>query len=153
MKGKKIDFIFLNDFISQCLLENKSSMEEIINSAQLKINYIDDEIKKIEELKKLRSKLLDVILSLDKSEKIKQDYSLILNLFKINNHNLCKKILSCIDKDFTLDKLKLLDSDTSEVLFCYKQLLENNVLSIYNEKIVPGKYYQDYKIIVLKEIL
>lgn len=152
MKGKKIDFEFLNEFISQSLLENKFSMEEIILSAQDKINYIDIEIKKIEELKKTRCKLLDVINNLSKSEKIKKDYSNILNLFKIKNHNICKKIIFSIEKDSNLDSIKDIDSDTSEVLFCYKQLLEQNVLQCRDNVIYPGDFYQDYKIFVLKEI-
>ena len=67
MKGKKVDNEFLSKFINECLNENINSSNDIVNLAKDKILSIDNKIKEVENLKLLRSKLLDVIYTFDKS--------------------------------------------------------------------------------------
>ncbi len=64
-KGKKIDHEFVSEFIQKCVKENKKTSKEIVLEAKEIIKKIDKQLIKINELKKKRSKLLDVIGSFD----------------------------------------------------------------------------------------
>lgn len=60
MKGKKRDSEYISLFISESIKLGFSTPSEILNRAEVLINSIDEQIKEIENSKKIRSKLLDV---------------------------------------------------------------------------------------------
>jgi hypothetical protein len=150
MKGKKIDTDFINDFISTCLLNNKTSSEDIVLTAKQQIQNIDNKIKEAEDLKKIRSKILDVIYTFEKPEK--NTYNKILDLFKIQNPHIAKIILNKIK----FKKINISDCQDSEyqytdILFCIKQLLEHKVIEKDNDYYLAGELFSDYLSFVLKE--
>jgi len=67
MRGKKVDREFIFAYIQQNLSEEGTSYNYLINKINDEIGCIDDEIKKVEDLKKRRCKLLDVREFLEKS--------------------------------------------------------------------------------------
>ncbi len=151
MKGKKIDNLFVNNFLSECVLNNKTSVDQIIDSAQSQIDQIDQQLKKIQDLKELRSKLLDVIYTFKKSNKNKDNLEHILSLFKISYPNVCKKILYKI-KNNTFNIKDYLDKeDKLDIIFALKQLIEYKVILNKDDFFYPGDFFNEYLIFVLKE--
>ncbi len=151
MKGKKIDTEFVNNFILNCLTNNKTSSEDILNFAQQEIVKIDDKIKEVEDLKKIRSKILDVIITFNKPEK-NIYYCNILSLFNINNSHIAKFILNKIKiKKVLLEDLKESEYQYADIIFCIKQLLEHKVILNQDNFFIPGESFKDYLSFVLKE--
>lgn len=66
MRGKKSDYKFISNFIENCAVNGKTSIEEILNQVNIEISEIDKKIIEAESLKKDRVKLLDVKEFLDK---------------------------------------------------------------------------------------
>jgi hypothetical protein len=91
MKGKKLDNNFIANFIINCSKSNIISKEDILNKAREEIELIDFQLKKILEIKKRRSKLVDVVESF-KIKKDKTQDKLYLGFFGISNLNLAKMI-------------------------------------------------------------
>jgi hypothetical protein len=150
MKGKKVDTEFVNDFISNCLLKNKTSSEEIVLAAKEQIDNIDLKIKEAEHLKKIRSKILDVIYTFEKQEK--NTYNKILFLFKIQNPHIAKFLLDKIKlKKINIEDCKDSEYQYTDILFCIKQLLEYNVIKKDNDFFVASEAFNDYLSFVLKE--
>ena len=69
MRGKKSDPDFVVNFIEDCCKKGKTSSYEIIDEAKKQIKDIDDKIKEVEYLRKVRSKIHDVIFSFEKEIK------------------------------------------------------------------------------------
>jgi hypothetical protein len=68
MKGKKADQEFIINYIQESIKLGIYSPIDILNRAKESILQIDEEIKLINEKKKLRSKLLDVVFKLKDSQ-------------------------------------------------------------------------------------
>ena len=100
MRGRKIDSEFLCDFITKCASNNISSTSSIIEEAKSQIQSIDSKIKEVEELKKIRCKLLDVVNSLDKSSvKEKSEEIEVLKCYNLKNPDVCRFICNLIKNE------------------------------------------------------
>ena len=66
MRGKKVDTDFVSSFVKECIFKNKGNKEQIIEEASNQIKNIDELIIAAEKSKSKRSKLLDVLITLNK---------------------------------------------------------------------------------------
>ncbi len=152
-KGKKSDIDFLNQYIFNCIRNNILSMDEMLLSAKKQIAEIDNKIIEVENLKKIRCKLLGVVSSLDKSSESSQDFSKILSLFKINNHYICQKIINKIKNESPcISSLQFDCINTEDVIACIKQLIDEKVIRSHNQILSPGEFFQDFEKILLQEV-
>lgn len=154
MKGKKIDTEFLSAFITECIDNNKSSTDEIINEAKSRISSIDQKIKEVEALKVIRCKLLDVVINFEKendaSNKIRE--SKILSLFNIQNSNICKFICDSIkESSINIELLYGKNYSNKDIIFCIKQLLEYKVICRNNNCLSRGELFDEYLKFVLRK--
>jgi hypothetical protein len=145
MKGKKVDQEFLSKFISNCVIDGISSSEEIAEFAKKEISKIDKQIRDVEKLKVVRSKLLDVVATFEKSPKSQNKEAKLLPLYKIQNQNIahfiCSKIMmSKID----INDLYKSDFTKSDLVYCIKQLLEAQVLIKDGCFLSPGELFDSY---------
>jgi hypothetical protein len=60
MRGKKVDNEFISIFIEESIKEGDISLAALMLRVDSQLNNIDRKIKEVEELKKIRTKLLDV---------------------------------------------------------------------------------------------
>lgn len=155
MKGKKVDTEFVSNFITQSIRDGFDSPDQIVSHAKVILNQIDEELKKIEEKRAMRSKLLDVISSFEKPVKTQNvEQVRILSFFQIENPHICKDICQITkSKVMTLDQLNRLCHSYSkdDIVFCVKQLLEHKVLSKSGEQLLRGDAFEDYLKFVLRE--
>lgn len=151
MRGKKIDTDFITNFILECASNNTFSSEEIISSAKNKINEIDVKIKEVESLKVLRSKLLDVIISFEKTEKKISEDKERLQFYQIENQQICKFICDQINDGMKFSNIKYGPYKEFDVLFYIKKLCEFNILLRSNNLLLPGKDFNNYMKYVMKE--
>ncbi len=152
MRGKKIDSEFLSKFIEDCIVKNKHSAEDIVAEANNKILEIDNKIKEVENLKKIRSKLLDVVYTFDKKEKSEGKGSEFLPYYSISNHHICKFICNSI-KNGSVDIRSIKDNKykIDDLFFAIKQLSENKIIKKNDDYIVKGENYDKYVKYILKE--
>lgn len=148
MKGKKIDRDFISDFIAKCISEGKLNQEEMIDFANKKINEIDEKIKEVEDLKIIRSKLLDVLIVFKSpEEKIDNKY---LDLFNINNKDICNHICKSIQ-----DKKDIFTSfyPIQDIIINIDQLIKLKVISKRGDNLFKGSLFKGYfKYIICEEI-
>lgn len=153
MKGKRTDFMFVASFIEKCVSNNLVSTNEIINYAKSEINLIDNKIKEVEELKKTRSKLLDVIFTFENKISLPkiQDYK-VLQLFNLKNKNVCKLICDQIRNGPLEIGLLIFDQyDQTDINYCIKQLIDYKIISKVGNHILQGNMYNAYMINVMCE--
>lgn len=145
MRGKKIDTEFVTNYIASCALNNKIDMEDIALQAEKDITEIDLLIKETENLKKKRSKLIDVVSLLKtKNKNVSKDIN-ILNFYKVKNINLALNFCILIDdKPQTLDFLKNLDGITDDKNFVMKELLDLSILKRNNNFIEKGILFDEF---------
>lgn len=153
MRGRKIDTEFLTKFITSCVEVGKFSSEDILKEAKNKIEQIDQKIIEVENLRILRSKLLDVVLTFDKAAKeIKPEEAKILTFFKIQDQHICKFICDKIKcSTINIDCLKDGPYDTKDILFCIKQLIEHKIISKVGDILLRGELYDEYVKFVLRD--
>lgn len=65
MRGKSVDTEYVSSFVEECVTKDKNSPEEIVSEARIKISQIDMEIRRADQLKIERTKLIDVVNSFD----------------------------------------------------------------------------------------
>lgn len=146
MRGKKVDSEFISHFITDCASGGKNSPEDIVKEAKIKIENIDSKIKETEKLKVIRSKLIDVVSTLEKTNKPSQDGEIkILSLFRIQNPHICK---------FICDKVKITTAsvnsvvkseyNSQDVLFAIKQLIEHKIILRVGDHLIKGESFVDY---------
>lgn len=153
MKGKKTDTEFLSNFITECVSNNLISTDQILEAAKNKIIEIDAKIKDVEDLKKIRSKLLDVVFTFEKPTKSQKIEDIkILSFLKIQHQHICKHICDMIKKSTsTLENLDDGVYQISDVIFCVKQLLEQKILSKTGTLILRGDLFDEYVKFVSQE--
>jgi len=152
MRGKKVDSQFLTDFISTCVMAGHATPDEISNAAQQEIDHINYEIRRIEELKIRRAKLLDVIAAFKGPTKTSKEEARILCFFQIQNPHICKYICDFIKiQPFSRDKLVGHSFSIHDLNFCIKQLLEHRVIVKVGEIFVRGECFDEYLKFVLQE--
>ena len=152
MKGKKIDYDFVNQYITECIDRSVLDTNDIVAKAQQEINDIDEQIKKIESLKKNRSKLVDVVEVLSKKEKNSSD-SLLLPLFKINNCVITRFICNQVINNKNEEEIKNSIFEKNSVCFYIKQMLQRGVILKRGSNFVKGPMFDNYIKYVLRESL
>jgi len=153
MRGRKIDSEFLSQFITECISDNKISTDDIIKCAKIQIESIDEKIKEVEKLRLRRGKLLDVVLTFEKTDNARKVYeSKVLSFFNIQNPHVCKFI--CDDMRTTAIKLEDLYNRgyyIQDIIFCVKQLIEYKVISRAGDYLLRGELFQEYLKFVLRD--
>lgn len=153
MRGKKKDSEFLSNFITECVQKEKNSPDDIVIEAKRQVAIIDQQIKEVEKLKIVRSKLLDVIDTFDLPEKLNQsDEIRLLSFFKIHHPTISKYICDTLQiRNFDINSLYSTDKGfaMTDVAFCIKQLLELKVVSKVGQCILRGERFDEYSKFVL----
>lgn len=146
MRGKKIDNIFVGNFIAECVASGLTSQNDIINNAKIQINNIDERIREVEKLKVKRSKLIDVIIKLDNyKSKVNMDEVDSLKFFKIKNHNICKFICDSIcNNNVNIDLIYGLNFDSQDIDFTLKQLIDNEIIVRSINVLSKGPQFDKY---------
>lgn len=153
MKGKKVDNQFVSNFISSCIKNGIESQDEIITHAKALVKDIDAEIKKVEEQKVLRSKLLDVISTFERSSKSSNIEEIkILSFYKIQNPHICQYICEKLkNRVVKIESLKNKQISVEDMMFCIKQLTEHKVISKIEDQLLRGDAFDDYMKFILRE--
>lgn len=154
MRGKKTDSEFISEFISQSIQQGMDTPELIVQNAKNMISSIDEQIKKIEEQKVVRSKLLDVINNFEKNNKqTKVEEAKVLSFFKIQNPHICKYICNRLKKTgLTINEIYHTDFSELDMVFCIKQLIEFKVITRMGDSLLRGEKFDEYLKFVLKEV-
>lgn len=152
MRGKKIDTEFLSNFIIKCVSRNKPSQEQIVELAKSEIAEIDSQIKEVEKLRIIRSKLLDVVSTFEKTTVSHKEEAKILSFFRIQNPKICKFICDILkDKTVKVDALQSKEFQFTDIVFCIKQLIEHKVVSKVGDHLLKGDMFDEYAKFVLRE--
>jgi hypothetical protein len=153
MRGKKADSEFLSNFISQSVQQGCDTQESIAKRAKNMIKEIDEQIKRIEEQKIIRSKLLDVINTFDVSNKSnKLEEAKILSFFKIQNPHICKFICHRLKvSGLVLKELNKTEWSELDLIYCIKQLIEFKVITKVGDSLLRGEKFEEYLKFVLKD--
>lgn len=145
MRGKKIDTEFVAEYISTCAQQGKTSPEDIVTQAELEVQIIDNKIKEVESLKKIRSKLIDVIFSLNNKNEDKSSEITILDFYKVKNFVLALSLCSLVEKSSkNIDVFKNAFPTKEDTLFVVKELLEISVLKRSGKNIEKGQLFNDF---------
>jgi hypothetical protein len=150
MRGKKLNPEFVSAFISKCLRQGIITTSAIVEAAKLDIQDIDDKIIEAEKLKMTRSKLLDVILTLEKPEP-KTEEAKLLPFFQLQLPGVCKFLCDMVKAapiSITIVSSDELDEDAK---FCFKQLMEQRIVARTGNFVVQGEKFNDYMEFVLRE--
>jgi hypothetical protein len=162
MRGKKVDKEFVSEYISSCTEKNILLMTEIISLAKDQIKEIDERLKEVSTLKIRRGQLLDVISYLEAKEDEKDDVSIDketeykLRFYSLENPGVCSYIVQCIFgydgngetnineiMDF-LELQKTYPCSKEDAIFCFKQLIQKDILTKDGDIIGKGKDFDNY---------
>lgn len=150
MRGKKVDNEFVSDFITNCIKSGIDTPESILAAAQTEINEIDKLIRKVEDKKKRRAKLLDVASSFEKP-KVDKSEAKVLSFFKIENPHICYFICQSLKKGpFNLNEVKS-EYQMLDIIFCVKQLIEHKIVSKSGPFLLRASEFESYMKFALKE--
>jgi len=144
MKGKKTDPIFVASFIQESVLSGAETPDQIVARAKEMIVEIDEKIKAVEESKRTRSKLLDVIASFEISKKDRTEDAKLLPFFDLKYPYLCRDICKEFWDKFGDWPFGVPISNSMEYNFCIKQLLEAKVLDRPNGLLGRGERFDEY---------
>jgi len=152
MRGKKIDFEFVSEFITHCVQSGYDTPEAIVSHARKNISFIDEAIKAVELKKIERSKLLDVIASFEKSPPSKVVEAKALPFFNMHYPDICNTICQSLKVGpLTLKDLEKNNHSYTNILFCVKQLLENKIISKSGNYLLRGSQFNNYLKFVIKD--
>ena len=126
MKGKKIDKEFVSKYLENSINYGFSSINEILEITKARLETIDFHLSNIENIKKQRSKLVDVLSMFDKASKKNNNTKADLDFFNIRNLNHCLKICS------NIDSINNVDLSDIRIVFTIKELISLNILA-YDE--------------------
>lgn len=145
MKGKKVDNAFVSSFISESVAHGKVTTNEIVTRAQDQINEIDQKIIEVENLKKLRSKLLDVVITFDRNHRSGHQLDEVLIKFHaVKDKKIALRICNNIFRYNNVFEIKEAFPSPEEI-YCVKQLLEFNILQRAEETIKAGENFPAFK--------
>lgn len=136
MKGKKSDTAFIAEFVGECAKQGIFSPNEISEKAKSEIESIDNNIRKISDLKNKRSKLLDVLDSFKTPAKNMEIERLHLSFFQIKNLHLAKQL--CSNLDFIIDSLP------KDSIFIVKQMILLKIFKLEKNRFSAGPCYNDF---------
>ncbi len=148
MKGKKSDPEFVAEFIKESVELGLFSSDDIVGRAQKHIEAIDQMIKLVEESKKKRAKLLDVISAFENHKKDKVEEMKLLSFFSLEDRPTCKFICDMVKLQPLSADERQLDPDAR---FAIKQLLEAKILLRVKDSIERGERFDEYMTFVLRE--
>lgn len=156
MRGKKTDTEFVSSFIEESIKSGLTTTEDFLDRAKSMVSSIDEEIKKVEKQKIVRSKLLDVIATFETPNKNKkQEEAKILSFYQIEYPQVCRAICRSLQRGaLTIEQLmedKELSINSSNVVFCLKQLMEHKVISKVGNHFLRSDKFDLYLNFVLRE--
>jgi hypothetical protein len=153
MRGKKVDTEFLSGFISKCVSQNKTAQEEIVQAAKNEIATIDAKIIEVEKLRVIRSKLLDVVSTFEKTNVSRKEEAKVLPFFRIQHPKVCKFICDVLKKETVkVDHLHNTEFTVADIVFCIKQLQEHKVVAKMGDFLIRGDKFDEYAKFVLCEV-
>lgn len=145
MKGKKVDNSFVSEYISESCANGKCTPDEIVASAFQKICEIDEKLIEAENLKKMRSKLKDVIIVFDRNRQVgPQLDGVLINFYRVKDKKLAQSICDKIFSYSNVFEIRKAFPSTEEIS-CVKQLLEFNILQRFEETIKAGENFPAFK--------
>lgn len=148
MRGKKSDSAFVTVYIQESVLAGCNNPITIADRAKKRIQEIDEQIRKVEELKLERSKLLDVVFSFEKVEKNKTGEARVLSFFKLNYPDICKFLCQIIQNgpiDIGSNFQSLGSGDPNpHMKFSIKQMIECRILSRVGDTVIRGDRFDEY---------
>lgn len=151
MRGKKADTVFISQFVSECIKEGFTTSDEIVKRAKHQLDQIDLEILAIENKKKTRSQLLDVILAFEKQTKDKTKEADKLSFYDLADQNNCRHICGFVKHHpFHIDEQRL----NHDERFALKQLIERKIIArdwFSTMNIIQGERYNEYMQFILYE--
>jgi hypothetical protein len=154
MKGKKVDQEFVSQFIIQCTKKELNTPDLIVEYVKKLIAIIDHKIIDAEKQKIKRGKLLDVISTFEKNNKIADQKAKQLPFFQIKNIALCQFIIRQIKiKPCRLEDFSSNIYSKPDIIFNLKQLLEHQVISKTEGIFVKGEKFEKYLDFVLQEVI
>ena|ERR1700744_2062449 len=136
MRGKKINNEFVFSFILESVQNGIVDASNIRMKAEDLIREIDKKIKEAALLKKTRSKLLDVLETLDKKDSLTED-KIFLSFFSIKNFGIARVIF-----DNAIKGLSVLNEDEREIFSSMEKL---KIFEIQNGIIKSGNNYLLFK--------
>lgn len=152
MKGKKTDMEFVADFIQAAAQEGIESSHKIVSKAENLIAQIDQEIKAMEERKKLRSKLLDVVSVLQEKVEINNSEEIrLLSFYDFKYPPLCQEICQILKQQNVFNHQSSYKGYDTEIKFCVKQLTVAKILAYQNGQFIKGEKFEDYLQFTLSE--
>jgi hypothetical protein len=147
MRGKKTDPVFMSEFIRHCVAGlGMEKSEDILCHAKSIIQEIDEEIRRVEERKVMRSKLLDVVAAFEISSKDKSQEAKLLDFAKLQYPTTCKEICDLLkeDKSLPVSSMQSFGEGTVVWNFCIKQLIEAKILERMEDGFRCGERFGEY---------
>lgn len=151
-RGKLADNSFVSSFIAKCVAKGKASHTQVCEEASLKIKEIDEKLAEVQELKKERSNLTDVVnmfggLTQERQQKIAEKSYAVGTLDEDFAQNICDIIDESEDEATSLDELveTLGEENRTKIYHTVKELGKMRVVSRNEDKdFVRGNSWNDF---------
>jgi hypothetical protein len=144
MRGKRINLEFISNYITSCINKNAVSSTAILAQAKKDIEDIDKKIIEAEQLKILRSKLLDVVSTFELSNNRSKDRD-ILKFISIKHLHICKKICNYLNiSNINIADIDQFNCNKEQLLFTIKQLQDFKIIKRIGQSLVKGDHYYNY---------
>jgi hypothetical protein len=150
-RGKLADNSFVSSFISTCVAKGKSSHTQVCEEASLKIKEIDQRLAEVQELKKERSNLTDVLnlfggLVQERQQNVVEKGYAIGNMDEEFAQSLCR-VVADNDDACSLEEMieELGEENRVKVYHTIKVLGSMRVLDRDAEKkFIPGNNWSEF---------
>lgn len=139
MRGKKVDAEFVSEFIVNCAKRKITNPVDVAKEAEQQIAIIDQKIKEAESLKKVRSKLVDVIGTLSVKVKDNSEDKKALEFYQLSDLRVAATIARCI-QDSSHD-ISILDK---EYVYLVKEMLASKILRREGKELAQGDEYLNF---------
>lgn len=139
MRGKKVDAEFVSEFIVDCAKRKITNPTDVAKEAEKQIISIDQKIKEVEALKKIRSKLTDVISTLTAKVKDNSEEKKALSFYQLSNLSFTQMMTTRV-RDEPFD-IKLLRKESAHLI---KEILAAKILNKEGDQLVQGDEYQNF---------
>lgn len=145
MRGKKVDINFVSDYISHCAKDNVVGTNAITEKVLEEISQIDAQIKAVEELKRRRSKLLDVITTLNKETKNKSG-SEVIEFFRLSSISVSANIINMMKgRALSLDTFEdYPEKEQDKIFLAIKEMLKIGILVRSDDDIKAGDRFDEF---------
>lgn len=145
MRGKKVDIDFVSEYISECATNNVVGTNAIVEKVSEEVAQIDAQIKAVEDLKKRRSKLLDVISTLNKQAKNKSG-SEVIEFFRLSSIVTSANIITMMKNNaLSLDIFEdYPEKEQDKIFLAIKEMIRIEILSKKDNDIRPGDRFEEF---------